>query len=56
MARFSINGFDFVTQKFAKKVENAFSRRLEHSVLTSRLLQKHFLKRFLWLNFGLNSF
>ena len=48
------NGFNFVTQKFAEKLKNALFKRWQHSLLSSRLLQNDFLKRFLWWNFDLN--
>ena len=53
---FPENGFNFVTQKFAKKLKNTFFRRLEHSFFSSSLHQNHFLGSFLWQNFDLNRF
>ena len=41
--------------KNLQKLENGFFKGSEHSFLSSRLLKKHFLRRFLWSNFDLNK-
>ena len=48
--------FQLRHSKISKKLINAFFIRSLHSFLSSRLLQNHFLRRFLWPNFDLNSF
>ena len=47
--------FHFRHSKTCKKLKNALLKR-SHSVLSSRLLQNHFLRRFLWPNFKLDRF
>ena len=42
--------------KTCKKLKNSLFKRSQHSFLSSSLLQNHFLRRFLWPNFDLNSF
>ena len=49
--------FQLRHSKFAKNWKMLFQTlRTLHSFLSSRLLQNHFLRRFLWPNFDLNSF
>ena len=48
--------FQLRHSKIPKKMKNAFFKRLQHLFLSSRLLQNHSLRSFLWSNFDLNSF
>ena len=48
--------FQFRHSKICEKLKNVFFKRSEHSFLSSRSLQNHFLRNFLWPNFDLNSF
>ena len=52
---FPENGFNFVTQKFAKNLKNALFKRSEHSFLSSRCLQHYFVRNFQWSDFDLNT-
>ena len=56
MPHFPRKWFQLRYSKICKKLKNAFFKRSEDSLLSSRLLQNHFLRRFLWPNFDLNSF
>ena len=42
--------------KICKKLKTALLKRSEHSELSSRQLQNHFIRSFLWPNFDLSTF
>ena len=48
--------FQLRHSNICKKLKNTLFKRLQHSFLSSRLLQNHFLRRFLCPNFDLNRF
>ena len=48
--------FHLPHSKTCKRLKNALLKRSQHLFFSSRLLQIHFLRRFLYLNFDLNSF
>ena len=53
---FPENAFNFVTEKFAKKLKNDLFKRSDHSFFSSRYLKKHLLRSFSLPNFNLKCF
>ena len=56
LPHFSRKWFQCRHSKIYTKLKNDLFKCSEHSFLTSRWLQNHFLRSFLWPNFDLNSF
>ena len=56
MPHFPRKRFQLRHSKIYKKLENAFFKCSEHSFLSSKKLQNHFLRSFLWPNFDLITF
>ena len=56
MPLFSRKRFQLRHSKTCIKLKNALFKCWEHSFLSSRKIQNHFVRSFLWPNFNLNSF
>ena len=56
LPHFARKWFQLCHTKTWKRLKNALFKCSEHSFLSSRLLQNHFLRRFLGWNLHLNSF